>query len=122
MAVELTTMLAAVASILLITGLVYLARFLKKKNMADDELFLLICDLTDIVSNIALTDKNTKRIAQTLIDVIRFVRDSSSGQPEDAQKAQALVMLKGLVNSFNINGLSEDSLKKLVSISFTLIK
>jgi len=122
MAVELTNLLAAGGAILLIAGLTYLARYLKKKNLADEELFSVICDLTDIVSNIALTDKNTKKIAQALIEVIKFVRGASAGQPEDVQKEQALVMLIGLVDSFNIVGLSDDSLKKLVSMSFTLIK
>ncbi len=122
MTVELTNLLAAGGAVLLIAGLTFLARYLKKKNLADEELFSVICDLTDIVSNIALTDKNTKKIAQALIEVIKFVRGASAGQPEDVQKEQALVMLIGLVDSFNIVGLSDDSLKKLVSMSFTLIK
>lgn len=122
MAVELTNLLAAGGAILLIAGLTYLARYLKKKNLADDELFSVVCDLTDIISNIALTDKNTKKIAQALIEVVQFVRGSSSEQPAEAQKEQAFVMLKGLVDTFNIYGLSDDSLKKLVSMSFTLIK
>jgi hypothetical protein len=122
MTVELTSLLAAGGAVLLIAGLTFLARYLKKKNLADEELFSVICDLTDIVSNIALTDKNTKKIAQALIEVIKFVRGASAGQPEDVQKEQALVMLIGLVDSFNIVGLSDDSLKKLVSMSFTLIK
>ena len=122
MTVELSSLLAAGGAVLLIAGLTFLARYLKKKNLADEELFSVICDLTDIVSNIALTDKNTKKIAQALIEVIKFVRGASVGQPEDVQKEQALVMLIGLIDSFNIIGLSDDSLKKLVSMSFTLIK
>lgn len=122
MSPELINLLAAAVIILVIVGLFYFAVFLKRRNLIDEELLLATCDLIGIVSDIALTEETTREIAQAVIDTITFVKDIAAEQPIDVQQERAFAMLQGFVAVLDLEGLSDDSLRKLVSIAFTLVK
>lgn len=122
MSPELINLLVVVAGIVIVFGLGYAASKIKTTKLIDSDVLVIICDLIALVSDVGLTDTETKNIAEAIVSVIKFIQESMTDAPIEAQKARAIDMVRDLAVVSKTDTLSDEAIERIVNMAFILLK